>query len=305
MNRRLPLSLLSLVAVFFAAPLFAQTSPAPTTAKQPPRPTIPDGQKVFTAGNSFHAWFIAPILKDMATGAGIKGHEIVGESKIGGSQAIQHWQVPDEQNQTKTALRSGKVDVLTLACMLHPDDGVEKFAELGLANNPNFRMSLQEFWIPWDKFEWPFKGKEQDVNADAATADFLDGLHKPYFKEMDEYVVALNKKLGKQVVFVAPVGQAVVALRKKIITGQVPGITKQADLFTDKLLHPQPPLETLVAYVHFAVIYRCTPVGLPLPNVLARSPKAEWKTPELNLLLQQIAWEAVTANPLSGVAVAK
>src|SRR5258708_3986560 len=57
---------------------------------------ITTGQRVFTAGNSFHAWFIAPILQDMANGAGIKDHEIVGVSKIGGSRAIQHWDVPDE-----------------------------------------------------------------------------------------------------------------------------------------------------------------------------------------------------------------
>jgi hypothetical protein len=300
MKLRFPLFALALAVLSLSVAAQTPASPKANTA-----PAITEGQRVFTAGNSFHAWFVAPILKDMANGAGIKGHEIVGESKIGGSEAIQHWNVPDEKNLTKTALRSGKVDVLTLAGMLHPDSGIEKFAELGLANNPNFRVSLQEFWIPFDKFEWPFKGNEKDVNADAATAEFLDGLHKPYFKEEDEYVVALNKKLGKPVVFVAPAGQAVVALRKKIMAGQVPGITKQADLFTDKLLHPQAPVEALVSYVHFAVIYRRTPVGLPVPNVLARSQKAEWKTAELNRLLQEIAWEAVTANPLSGVSVAK
>ncbi|MCW3098968.1 MAG: hypothetical protein JWL77_4586 [Chthonomonadaceae bacterium] len=261
---------------------------------------ITKGLRVFTAGNSFHAWFIAPILKDMALGAGIEGHEIVGESKIGGSEAIQHWNVPDDQNKAKAALSAGSVDVLTLACMLHPDDGIAKFAEFGLAHNPDFRISLQEFWIPWDKFEWPYKGREEDVNPDAATVAFLRDLHAPYFKEMDAYVKALNARLGKQVVSVAPVGQAILDLRGRIIAGKMPGIAKQSELFTDKLGHPQPPLQTLVAYVHFAVLYQRTPVGLPMPAVLKEAHKPQWDD-KLNRTLQEIAWKAVLHHPLSGV----
>ncbi|MGC3957695.1 MAG: hypothetical protein QM813_07020 [Verrucomicrobiota bacterium] len=202
---------------------------------------ITAGQRVFTAGNSFHAWYIAPILQDVATNAGFSAHSIVGVSKIGGSRAIQHWDVPEEKNEAKAALRAGRVDVLTLACMLHPDEGIDKFAGLAVTNNSNARVVLQEFWIPWDKFEWPFQGKESDVDFDAATSAKLRALHEPYFKEMDAYVTALNTRLGKPVVFVAPVGQAVVALREKIIAGEVPGIAKQSELFTDKLGIPIPP----------------------------------------------------------------
>jgi len=43
---------------------------------------VTTGQRVFTAGNSFHAWYIAPILQDISTNAGYRGHEIVGVSKI-------------------------------------------------------------------------------------------------------------------------------------------------------------------------------------------------------------------------------
>src|SRR4051812_4729085 len=48
------------------------------------------GQRVFCCGHSFHV-FVPPILKDMAEGAGIKGHVTVGMSAIGGSRVIQHW----------------------------------------------------------------------------------------------------------------------------------------------------------------------------------------------------------------------
>ena len=286
-----------LLSVAFAAQGLGQSNPAKVTVAP-----ITSGQRVFTAGNSFHAWYIAPILQDIATNAGFAGHAIVGVSKIGGSRAIQHWDVPEEKNEAKAALRAGRVDVLTLACMLHPDDGIDKFAQLAVTHNPNVRVVLQEFWIPWDKFEWPFQGKESDVDFDMATSAKLRALHEPYFKEMDAYVTALNTRLGKPVVFIAPVGQAVVALREKIIASEVPGITKQSELFTDKLGHPHPPIEALAAYCNFAVIYRRSPVGLPVPAVLAQSSNPAWRNGELNHVLQQIAWDAVSHHPLSGVA---
>ncbi len=294
--------LFAAVAVFFA--LFSggqavcQTkNPAP--AGDTPAAPITQGQRVFTCGHSFHYW-IPPILADMAQGSGIRGHEAVGLSAIGGSRVIQHWDVPDDKNQAKKALRAGKVDVLTLSPMHQPDDGIEKFATLALEHNPNVRVTIQEFWIPWDKFEWPFKGKPDAVDFDAAKIAELRKMHAPYFKTFDDHVRALNKKLGKQVVFVVPSGQAVLALREKIVAGQAPGLPKQSDLFSDKLGHPRPPLQALAAYCQFAVIYRTSPVGLPLPNILANAHKPEWND-KLNRLLQELAWDAVTHHPLSGV----
>ena len=98
-------------------------------------------------------------------------------------------------------------------------------------------------------------------------------------------------------IFVVPAGQAVLALREKIIKGEVPGVKKQSELFTDVLGHCHEHIKALAAYCHFAVIYRTTPVGLPVPSVLAKLPEAE----KLNRLLQELAWDAVTSHPLSGV----
>src|SRR6478736_954340 len=303
MRKKIPLS--RYLGVVWLSVAFCAAALGQTESISASRAPISTGQRVFTAGNSFHAWFIAPILQDLAAGAGIKGHEIVGVSKIGGSRAIQHWDVPEEKNEAKAALRAGRVDVLTLACMLQPDEGIEKFATLARAHNPEVRVVLQEFWIPWDKFEWPFQGKESEVNFDAATTNSLETLHQPYFKTMDEYVVALNARLGKPVVFVAPVGQTVVALRERIMAGQAPGIGKQSELFTDKLGHPQPPIEALSAYCNFAVIYRRSPVGLPMPAVLAKASDLKWRNEKLNRVLQEIAWDAVSRHPLSGLAATR
>src|SRR5439155_22992704 len=128
------------------------------------------------------------------------------------------------------------------------------------------------------------------------TGEELRKLHAPYFQGMDDHVRELNKKHGKPVLFVVPVGQAVIALREKIIAGQAPGLKRQEDLFTDAIGHARPPLQALAAYCHFAVIYRGSPVGLPLPAVLARARNPEGE--KLNRLLQELAWEAVTQHPL-------
>jgi hypothetical protein len=114
---------------------------------------------------------------------------------------------------------------------------------------------------------------------------------------MDALVTSLNTQAGKQAVFVVPVGQAVLALREKIIKGEAPGIAKQSDLFTDPLGHPRGHIQALATYCHFAVIYGRNPKGLPAPAVIARLPEGE----ALNRLLQQLSWDAVTAHPLSGV----
>jgi hypothetical protein len=117
---------------------------------------------------------------------------------------------------------------------------------------------------------------------------------------MDEHIRNLNKKFGKQVLYVVPVGQAVIALREKIIAGQAPGLQTQEALFTDPLGHPTVPLQALAACCHFAVIYRTDPVGLPAPPVLARAKNPTWDN-QLNRLLQELAWKAVTQHSLSGV----
>ena len=93
-------------------------------------------------GNSFH-WWVPDILAHMARDAGIKDHLPFGVSAIGGSRVIQHWDLPDDKNPAKKALKKDKIDVLTLSGMYPPDEGVEKFVHLGLEHNPNFRVTLQ------------------------------------------------------------------------------------------------------------------------------------------------------------------
>lgn len=111
----------------------------------------------------------------------------------------------------------------------------------------------------------------------------------------------MNAKLGRDIVRLVPAGSAVLALRERVAKGEVPGITKQSQLFSDPLGHPTEPIKALNSYCHFAVLYGRSPAGLPVPKGLQKAADGQ----KLNTLLQQIAWEAVLANPLAGIKAQK
>src|SRR5207302_634295 len=159
--------------------------------------------------------------------------------------------------------------------------------------------TVQEFWLPYDAYDPATPLKNRKVDHNAPTGESLRKLHEPYFKSMDDHVRDLNKKLakeGKPALFVVPSGQAVIALREKIIAGEAPGLKTQAELFSDPIGHPTAPVMALATYCHFAVIYRRSPVGLPVPDVLKKAKNPQWDE-KLNRLLQEIAWDAVTHHP--------
>lgn len=276
-------------------------STAAADDKKPETATAPiaQGQKMCTCGHSFH-YFMPPILAEMAKAADIKGHEQVGQSYIGGSRIIQHWNVPEDKNKVKELLKAGKVDVLTLSPIHLPDEGIENFVKLATEHNPNVRITIQENWLPFDIYDVTFKLRPAKVDHNAITGEQLKKLHEPYFAGLDEHVRELNKKIGKDAVYVVPVGQAVNALRERVIAGQAPGVKTQEDLFTDPLGHVKGHVMALNAYCHYAVLYRKSPVGLPVPSVL-KTAKLGDDEEKLNTLLQELAWDAVTHHELSGV----
>ncbi|MEI8063355.1 MAG: hypothetical protein WCH84_04745 [Verrucomicrobiota bacterium] len=296
---------ISLLAASLSLP--GQTNnPAPLPTDSNPNDNmrtnlITNGQRVFTCGHSFHSW-VPPLLKELANAAGITNHVVAGVSSIGGSSALAHWKVADDKNRAKAALTAGKVDVLTLSCFSGPDEGIRNFAKLAVEHNPNVRVTLQELWLPEDCF--PFitgpRAPHTVNDFNGATLAGLEIPHAAYFKAMEDYVRALNAELGKPVVFIVPDAQATLALRERIIAGTAPGLKKQSELFADSWGHPTVPLKVLSAYCHFAVIYRRSPVGLPMPRILMDVKNPQWDD-KLNRLLQELAWEAVTHHPLSGV----
>ena len=165
-----------------------------------------------------------------------------------------------------------------------PDDGIEKFARLGFEHNPEIQITVQEFWLQNDTYNpvYPLETRKY-VDHNAATVPELRKQNDLYRRDIEDHVRFLNQRLGKNVIVVVPVGEATIALREKIISGNAPGLKVQWRLFTDNWGHPTAPLKVLAAYYHFAVIYRRSPVGLPMPPELERN--REFAVPALNRLL--------------------
>ena len=80
------------------------------------------------------------------------------------------------------------------------------------------------------------------------------------------------------------------------LVAQLPGVKTQDEIFADAMGHPRTPFANLVTYVWFSGMYRQSPVGMKAlidpndPTSAARE-----------LLLQQVAWNAAIAEPMSGV----
>lgn len=298
MNLKAVRFLLCAIALIAAVPVAvraeSKASP-PSPAAQAAKPV-----RVFTAGHSFHMPIVTP-LGEIAKSAGLD-HVVAGSQSIGGSTVSQHWALPDDKNKAKKALGTGEADVLTLSPhLLLPDPAIDKFTALLLEHNPNGRVLVQASWMPRDGRLLPgFKNAARDDTK----PDQLRAIGKPYADKIHEQVTAINaayaEKAKRQIAFVVPTAEAVTLLRERVVKGEVPGIAKQSELFRDDLGHGKEPIYLLNAYCHFAVIYGKSPVGLPSPAAFKKANLGD-NTDKVNRILQEIAWQAVTGEPLSGV----
>ncbi len=265
------------------------------------QPTITVGQRVATCGHSFHVFTYRQVA-EMAFAAGLK-HKLVGLSTIGGSTVQKHWAVPEEKSAVKQVLKAGKADVLTLSPIWLPDEAIEQFVKLGIEHNPALRITVQEYWMPNDEYEpvYPLQTKKK-VDHNATNIAKLRDATLSYAKNIEDLVRGINQRLGKDAVLIVPVGMAAVTLREKILKGEAPGLKQQGDLFRDNWGHANPPLQILSSYCHYAVIYRKSPVGLPISSAfkLLKDMSDDDKA-KLNTLLQKIAWDTVSTHPMSGV----
>lgn len=295
-SRRTVLRVLSVLALTATAARGQATRPSAADAP-------PAGQRVFVAGHSFHVP-IAPILAQIAKSAGIKSHEAVGQQFIGGSTVTQHWNLPDSKDKARKAIKAGTVDVLTLSPhLLIPDDAIDKYTALLLEHSPTGRVTIQCSWMPKD-------GKLIDlsfhnVNRDQTDLVELDKIGQAYLTKLRAQATAINDRYEKtanhQVAFLVPVADAIGHLRAKVAKGEVPGVAKQAALFRDDLGHGTEVIYVLNAYCHYAVIYGRSPTGLPVPDALTKGTLSGDQAGKVNRILQEIAWDAVLAEPMSGV----
>lgn len=271
-----------------------------STVHSQPRDDPPKGLRVFFVSHS-GMWFVLDPLGEIAEAARIKGHT-AGLQKLPASRTLQHWKLPDDKNEAKKVLKAGQVDVFVMSPIQFPDEGVENFVKLGLEHNPNMRFLVQITWggADIDNQDFP-KGALAFVDREK-TPDQLKKLYERNIKAAEAQADAINQKYGsgKKVLFLVPSAQALVALRTRIAHHEVPGLARQGELFTDALSHPSAPLETLNTYLHYAVLYNRSPVGLPMPGLLQRAKRPVWDE-KLNRTLQELAWETAVNYPYSGV----
>lgn len=246
--------------------------------------------RVFYTGHSFHM-FVPGRVALMAKEAGLKDYKLAGTQGIGGSRVQQHWDLAEEKNQAKKILEKGGADVFTMAPNVKmPDEGIDYFAELALKHNPKIRLLVQESWVPGDYLDVRVKNNSERNEADIKK---LRQHQEKWRAQMEEQAKAINDKAKRQAVFIVPAGDAVLTLRELVAKGKAPGVEKQSDLFTDPIGHGTGPILLLTAYCNYACITGKSPVGLKVAE--------KGVSDELNAVLQRIAWESVTAYPLSGV----
>ena len=187
------------------------------------------------ASHSFHV-FVPDILKEMVEAAGIKGHVRVAQScdrRLEGRAALGRAGRPEHGQE---GIATGKVDVLSIAPIHLPDDGIEKFTELALKYNPDIRVLVQEFWLRWDILRADNQDPGQSGSqrhqrrgaVEAARAVF-QGHGRPYPGVEQEIrqagAICRPRRAGRH------------RAAQKIIAGQAPGLKKQSDLFVDDLGH--------------------------------------------------------------------
>ncbi|MEX1033440.1 MAG: hypothetical protein WDZ30_08770 [Cellvibrionaceae bacterium] len=288
---------------------------------------IEKGQQYVMATHSFNV-FIGPTrsrnpgveptpgpLAALAAERGKEGHEALAVQMIGGSTPMQHWQQgdgDDSKNIAKVALRKGSVDVFTMSPnAVMPEPAIDLFGDLMIETNPQGRILVQNSWAAWDgngttvrsedgtRPERPTFTNEDHNKADLATIDgWLESLKMSggYMERLRTQLEGINERAGRQMTYVVPSSVAVYNLRKEIIKGNVPGIEVQSDIFRDGLGHVTQPGVNLVTYAWYATMYRESPIGLTAlidpedPTSAARE-----------RLLQKLAWNAVVAEPMSGV----
>lgn len=279
-----------------------------------PAGPVETGQKIVMTTHSF-AVFIGPeqadprpnsqsitsfrspgLLARLAQERGKAGHEMLAMQMIGGSSPMQHWLHGgrnDAKHPVKSVLMKGGVDVFILTPGRLPDEGIDLFGDYLARTNPQARMMAQASWAAYDG---QGAGGFANADRDATTIEQLETWLAGDDQRLRKQLEGLDKRAGRDFTVIVPAGAAVYALRKAVLQGQVPGVARQSQLFTDPIGHAARPTMHLVAYVWYAAIYRENPVGLQAlvnpndPNSAAREK-----------ILQQIAWNAVVGEPKSGV----
>ena len=255
---------------------------------QEPKPTVaadkPAGLRVMSGGHSWSTENSAPLCQV----AGITGHIKLNK------QGLNSGRIED----LTPLLEKGEID----AYVWQNSQGVEfpnflpTLVELGPKHNPNFRgVFIQMPWIVHDGRK-DVKLPEEYEKTDLAEYQTKMGKWR---KQQEAYVDEVNAKAGKRVVFLVPLGDGMLEVRKMIVAGKFPGVTKVSGSVLGGDIMPHQGLlgKRLGAYMHFAALYRMSPEGLLFPGK-----DGDGLTDPQRAILQKVAWEMVSKYPYAGIA---
>lgn len=242
----------------------------------------PVGLKVLSSGNSWSNENSAPLCQ----AAGITGHTTVRRQGL--------------NPHTLEGVQPGEVDVwMWQATSLDPQRQLPPVIAAGIGQNPHFRVIIQQPWLVHD-------GRPRD--ATSKPEDYED-------TDLDEYKVTLDKQragleaeidklnaaAGRRVVFMVPLADAMLEVRKMIKAGTFPGVTKQSDgnsvLRGDIMPHQGLLAMRLGAFMHFAALYKMSPDGLMFPGK-----DGDGLTEDQRTILQKMAWDRISKYPYAGIA---
>jgi len=234
----------------------------------------------------------------IASTAGYEEHKQIRQTRGGvRGTAKAHWDYTGDDQVIKPLLEKGEVDVLTMAVHYQgsePED-FARWIDLGLEHNPDMRFYIMD--------AWPQLQVRKPEGENAAPI----GLEIPDMEQFRSRQAEIDDKVSKVVetlrerypgkVFVLPVGDGMVELRRRLEKDDLPGVKqlvgeKWTSLYSDSI-HPGYATSVMQGYVYFACIYRRSPVGLenPFYNIPDR----------LNSILEQVAWDVARKNKYSGV----
>lgn len=269
---------------------------------------LPQGElRVYHLGHSLVGQDMPAMLAQLAG----QGHDYA--LQLGWGTALrEHHQGPqaingfDQENATPRyrdaheALKSGDYDAFVMTEMMRLTDAIQykessiyagKWAAEAAQGNVDGEIFLYESWHALD----------DEPDWLARLPEDLEMLWKP------DLLWPAARAAGNPV-WLIPAGQVMARLVAEAETaGGIAELKSREDLFArnaDGSLDPIHPNDLgfyLVALTHYAVLYGKSPVGLPHELLRANGTPADAPSPELARRMQELVWEVVSTNPLTGV----
>jgi hypothetical protein len=217
------------------------------------------------------------------------------------------------ETDKKQVLIKGEFDAIYLGFvqLAQPVESLDQMADLAVKHKPDCRIYLQHAWASGGGNGGPKGRRDEDDLA------LIDAEWATRRKKLEDKTDEINTRLGRRVVFISPLADAVMRMRRMVVAGTLPGVTKQSELFWDTEVEPfrrddhgASHIAVLAAYCAHAAIYRKSPEGLPVPpgtGYFAGRGDKDGKPPvteAAHAALQKLAWEVVSAYPHAGVAPA-